>query len=295
MNLEGFSDWLTRAATSPHTQRAYLRLMRQFEEFLTGSGRDAEAVMADEHERTFAARDWRQHLRHTRRLSAASVNQALAALHTYCQFAGLSVPNVKREDLPKLAPRALDEAEQKRLLRAIERTQSVRDKAIAYTLYYTGLRIAEVAGLDLADVVVSDRRGKVIVRKGKGDRQREAPLHPVAREAMLLWLRERREKWGQSEQGGGTDAPCFVSYQGTRLSTRSVDKLMDRLGEEAAIEGLSAHVLRHTFTTNLIRSGQDIVLVAELTGHARLETVRRYSLPSEKDKEKAVEMLPTDH
>ncbi len=294
MNLDGFKEWLERAGTSPHTRRAYLRLIGNFAGFLQESGKDALAVLADEHERTFAARDWRQHLRHARRLSPASVNQALAALHTYCQFAGLSVPDVKREDLPDLAPRALEEAEQRRLLRAIERTGSARDKAIAYTLFYTGLRIAEVTGLDLADVVVSDRRGKVIVRRGKGDRLREAPLHPVAREAMLLWLRERRERWGQPEHSGGANEPCFVSYQGKRLSTRSVDKLMDKLGEEAAIEGLSAHVLRHTFTTNLIRAGQDIVLVAELTGHARLETVRRYSLPSQRDKERAVEALPTD-
>ncbi len=146
----------------------------------------------------------------------------------------------------------------------------------------------------LADVIVSDRRGKLVVRKGKGDRQREAPLHPLAREALLSWLRERRERWGTPENGG-VGVPCFVSYQGGRLSTRWIDKMMDRLGAESAIEGLSAHVLRHTFTTNLIRAGEDIVLVAELTGHARLETVRRYSLPSEKDKERAVGALPVDH
>jgi site-specific recombinase XerD len=293
VNLEDFAAWLERSGTSPHTRRAYRRLMSDFVAFLQESDRDVPAVLADEHERTFAARDWRQHLRHVRRLAPASVNQALAALHTYCQFAGFSVPNVKREDLPQLAPRALEESEQKRLLRAIERTKSARDRAIAYTLFYTGLRIAEVAGLDLADVVVSERRGKLIVRKGKGDRQREAPLHPVAREALRMWLRERRERWGEPENGG-VGVPCFLSYQGKRLSTRSMDKLMDRLGEEAAIEGLSAHVLRHTFTTNLIRAGQDLVLVAELTGHARLETIRRYSLPTEEDKERALATLPTD-
>jgi integrase/recombinase XerC len=131
------------------------------------------------------------------------------------------------------------------------------------------------------------------VRKGKGDRQREAPLHPVARQAVLVWLQERRERWGEPENAG-RDVPCFVSYQGKRLSVRSIDKLMDQLGVDAAIEGLSAHVLRHTFTTNLIRAGHDLVLVAELTGHARLETVRRYSLPTERDKERAVAALLTD-
>ena len=302
MNLIGFGQWLERAGTSPHTQRAYLRLLKDFVAFVEGSGKDLTAMMADEHERTFAARDWRSHLKHVRRYAPISVNQALAALHTYCQFAGLSTPNVKREDLPNLAPRALEKDEQARLLRAIEKMDgptATRDQAIAYTLYYAGLRVAEVAGLNLADVIVSDRRGKVIVRKGKRDRLRETPLADTARKAMLTWLRDRREKWGDEKLGSSdvqeaTTAPCFVNYKGGRLSTRSMDKLMDALGAAARIEGLTAHILRHTFTTNLIRAGNDIVLVAELTGHARLETIRRYSLPTETDKERAVADLPID-
>lgn len=295
MNLMLFSEWLERAGTSPHTQRAYLRLLKDFVAFIEGSGKNVDAVMADEHERTFAARDWRAHLRHSRRYAPNSVNQALAALHTYCQYAGLSTPNVKRDDLPNLAPRALEPDEQTRLLRATEKLDgptALRDKAIVYTLYYAGLRVAEVAGLNLADVIVSDRRGKVIVRKGKGDRLRETPLADTARKAMLTWIAARREKWGHVTDPA--DTPCFVNYKGTRLSTRSMDNLMDVLSEEARIEGLSAHILRHTFTTNLIRAGNDLVLVAELTGHARLETIRRYALPTEKDKEKAVGGLPID-
>ena len=122
MNLSPFAQWLERAGTSPHTRRAYLRLIGEFCRFVGESGRDTEATLSDEHERTFAARDWRANLRHTRRLAPAFGNPALAALHTFCQFAGLSVPNVRREDLPQLAPRALTPEEQKRLLRAIERT-----------------------------------------------------------------------------------------------------------------------------------------------------------------------------
>ncbi len=295
MNLTGFQEWLERAGTSPHTRRAYLRLLREFSAFVEGSGKDLDAVMADEHERTFIARDWRTHLKHVRRYAPISVNQALASLHTYCQFAGVSTPQVKREDMPNLAPRALEKDEQLRLLRAIEKLPgkwAARDRAIAYTLFYGGLRVAEVAGLNLADVIVSDRRGKVIVRKGKGDRLRETPLADVARRAMLGWLMARRELWGEAVDPAA--APCFLNYRGGRLSTRSMDTLMDALGAEAKIEGLTAHVLRHTFTTNLIRGGSDIVLVAELTGHARLETIRRYSLPSEKDKEQAVASLMVD-
>lgn len=283
-----FGDSLQRAGVSPHTVRAYLRWLQEFGRFLQQSDRHLEKTLADEHERSFAIRDFRQHLKHTRRLAPASVNQALAALHTLCQYQGYAPPQVKREDLPQLAPRALSADEQRRLLRAVERLESTRDKAIAYTLYYSGLRIAECASLDIADVIVSDRRSKLIVRQGKGDRHREVPLHSVARQALLAWKQERQATWGL--------AACpafFLNYRGTRLSTRSIDKQMDHLSEEAHVE-LSAHILRHTFATNLIRQGNDIVLVAEITGHARLETVRRYSLPTEADLHAAIEALPQE-
>jgi integrase/recombinase XerC len=74
------------------------------------------------------------------------------------------------------------------------------------------------------------------------------------------------------------------------MSSRAVDLVVRRLASQAGLE-LSAHVLRHTFVTNLIRSGADVVLVAELAGHRRLDTTRRYSLPSQADKDAAVERV----
>ena len=283
-----FEVYMKRAAISPHTSRAYLRWVHEYLAFLQQSDRVLAKILSDEHERAFAARDFRQHLKHTRRLAPASVNQALAALHTFCQVHGYAPPQVKREDLPQLAPQALSAEEQRRFLRAVERLQSVRDKAIATLLYYSGLRIAECAALDVADVIVSDRRGKLIVRKGKGDRQREVPLHSAARQALLACKQERQAQWGQT-----ACSAFFLNYKGERLSSRSIDKLMDHLGDEAHV-AFSAHILRHTFATNLIRQGNDLVLVAELTGHARLETVRRYSLPTEADLQAAVEALPQE-
>jgi integrase/recombinase XerC len=286
--LARFAAYLERAGVSGHTVRAYQRWTQEFAAFLEPSGRTLQTTLAEQHERTFAARDFRQYLKHTRHLAPASVNQALAALHTFCQFRGYATPQVQREDLPHLAPRALSADEQRRLLRAVERLERARDRAIAYTLYYSGLRIAECAALDMEDVIASDRRGKLVVRKGKGDRQREVPLHTVARQALLACKQARQAQWGQ------TLCPAFfLNYQGQRLSARSIDKLMDRLAEDAHIE-LTAHILRHTFATNLIRQGNDLVLVAEITGHARLETVRRYSLPTEADLQAAIEGLPRE-
>ena len=82
----------------------------------------------------------------------------------------------------------------------------------------------------------------------------------------------------------------FLNLKGRRLSTRAIDLVLRQLGRAAKLE-LSAHVLRHTCLTNLVRRGNDLVLVAEVAGHKRLETTRRYSLPSLEDRETAMEGL----
>ena len=85
-------------------------------------------------------------------------------------------------------------------------------------------------------------------------------------------------------------AAVWLSRAGTRMGSRAVDLVVRRLAREAGLD-LSAHVLRHTCVTNLIRSGADVVLVAEIAGHRRLDTTRRYSLPSQADKDAALEAV----
>ncbi len=91
------------------------------------------------------------------------------------------------------------------------------------------------------------------------------------------------------------DGPAlFLSLKGQRLSARAIDLALRRLGRQADVE-TSAHTLRHTCLTRLVRAGNDIVLVAELAGHARLETTRRYSLPSDADRQAAMDALTVDY
>jgi Site-specific recombinase XerD len=87
-----------------------------------------------------------------------------------------------------------------------------------------------------------------------------------------------------------TRGALWLARSGRRLSTRAIDVVVRHLANDAGLE-MSAHMLRHTCVTNLIRSGTDVVLVAELAGHRRLDTTRRYSLPSEVDRDAAVEAL----
>jgi len=131
----------------------------------------------------------------------------------------------------------------------------------------------------------------VIVRSGKGDAYREIALNAEVREALERWLAVRQENCPSDE-----NSALFLSQRGRRLSTRAVDFIVRRIGEEAALdEPLSAHALRHTCMTNLVRAGYDLVLVAEIAGHKRLETTRRYSLPSAADREAAMESIRVEY
>ena len=186
-------------------------------------------------------------------------------------------------------PRALEPAAQVAFLRAVERSRSARDRAIAHLLFYTGLRIGECAALDSDDVSISARKGLVVVRRGKGDAYREVPLNAAARASLAVYVRERA---GRTDGAG--EPALFLNPQGRRLSTRAIDLVVRELGRDAGL-ALSAHVLRHTCLTALVRNGNDLVLVAEIAGHRRLETTRRYSLPSARDRAAAMDGVRVDY
>ena len=119
-------------------------------------------------------------------------------------------------------------------------------------------------------------------------------LNGASRQALDDWFKARTDQLAAlADVDGDRDGEppaLWLSRSGRRMSSRAVDLVVRRLASEADL-GLSAHVLRHTFVTNLIRSGADVVLVAELAGHRRLDTTRRYSLPSQADKDAAVESV----
>jgi site-specific recombinase XerD len=149
-----------------------------------------------------------------------------------------------------------------------------------------------LAALDVADISVSARRGRLRVGFGKGDAWREVPLNSACRAALGEWATVRAQsadEAGPDGEEGRTNA-LWLSRTGGRLTARAIDLVLRKLASDAGLE-LSAHTLRHTAVTNLIRSGADVVLVAEIAGHRRLDTTRRYSLPSEADRDAAVEAV----
>ncbi len=287
--LAAYEHWLARQPLSAHTRRTYLTQVRRYCAYLSTFHWEDGHPLQESHARDYAVRDYKTALKVAHLAKPSSVNLALAAVDHFYRFLELPTPQVTREDLPAQAPRALEPPEQKRFLRAVERCSSVRDRAIALLLFYTGLRISECAALTLDDVRLSSRKGLVIVRMGKGNTYREVPLNAEVRTALDAWLQQRKELAAQRNESA-----LFLTKQGTRLATRTIDDVVRRLGADANLS-LSAHILRHTCLTSLVRNGNDLVLVAELAGHRRLETTRRYSLPSAADREAAMEGLKVDY
>ncbi len=210
----------------------------------------------------------------------------MAAADHFYQFVGLPKAKVKREDLPAEAPRALTKNEQKKLIRAAECARRAKDRAVVTLFLHTGIRISECADLNLDDVYAQGRKNRIIIRNGKGGRYREVPLNSEACDAIQAWLQDRAKKF----EGRETDCALFINQQGRRMSTSALDLIVRKIGQDAGVE-LSAHVLRHTLLTNLLRGGNDLIQVAQIGGHKRIETTRRYTLRSSSAKQEAIDKL----
>jgi len=296
--LEGYRQHLLGLPLAPATRRAYAGRVSGYLAWLAEldpvTRRRQGEPFTHGHARDYTVRDYRTHLIDARQAKPASVNLTLAALDSFYRWIGLGPARIRRDDLPQAAPRALTVEQTRRLLRAAERAAhtgtagGVRDRAVVTMLLFTGLRIGELAALNRDDVAISARKGVVTVRRGKGERYRQVPLNTDARDALDAWINRRSDL-------PGSDSPALLlSLKGQRLSSRAIDLTVRRLARDADLEA-SAHTLRHTCLTRLVRAGNDIVLVAELAGHARLETTRRYSLPSHADRQAAMDALTIDY
>lgn len=284
-----YATWLTQQPLASRTRRTYLTQVRQYCAYLKHEPTEYGDPLSNPHARDYAVRDYKAHLQTVKKRKPTTINLALAAIDHFYSFLQLGPVKVARAELPQQAPRALDDEEQKRFLRAVERCPSVRDRAVALMLFYTGLRVGECSALDINDVLMSARKGQVIVRQGKRDSYREVPLNSEARNAQKAWLKERNHRFAHVQAEA-----FYLNHRGKRLSTRAIDLLLRKLGEDANVT-LSAHILRHTCLTNLLRNGNDVVFVAEIAGHKRLETTRRYTLPSATERAAAMEALKVEH
>ena len=148
----------------------------------------------------------------------------------------------------------------------------LRDRAILETLYSAGLRVSELAGLNDADL---DLPGGALRVRGKGKRERIAPVGSYAVRAINRWLSARRLSAREKQ---GPAAPVFTNRFGRRLTTRSVGRMLEKYLTETGLDlRTTPHTLRHSFATHLLDAGADIRSVQELLGHKSLVTTQIYT------------------
>jgi integrase/recombinase XerC len=153
-----------------------------------------------------------------------------------------------------------------------ESAMAVRDRAILETLYSAGLRVSELVDLNDGDL---DFPQGILKVRGKGRKERLAPLGSYAMKALKAWLARRALARDEKQ---GREAPVFVNRLGTRLTTRSVGRMLEKYLKESGLDTrTSPHTLRHSFATHLLDRGADIRSVQELLGHKSLVTTQIYT------------------
>ena len=218
--------------------------------------------------------------------SAATVARKLSALRSFFRFgqrhnllsndplAGVIGPKIGR-----FIPVFLTVDETFALLEApaAKDTYAARDRAILELLYSTGMRVAELVSRNVADL---DFTEEVLRVRGKGNKERMVPVGHPAIEAVRGWLPQRLQLIERrAGRGRGVEKNAlFLNGRGSRLTTRSVERLVKMYGERAEITQIvTPHALRHSFATHLLEMGADLRSVQELLGHASLSTTQRYT------------------
>ncbi len=275
-HLEDFLQYLrVERQMSPHTLRNYRLDIAQFLEFHSQTRETADLTGINYQDlRAFLALG----LKGRRKTTVARKLSALRTFFKYLQRQGLAKSNPARlAPLPRVEknlPHFLTVDEAFHLLGAPGGNTfgGVRDRAMLEVFYAGGLRLAELAGLNLGDLDLAQGVARVW---GKGAKERLAFLGQPAREALTSYLHRRRELLAQT--GQGAEVALFLNCRGRRLSTRSVARVVAKWARLAGLsQDLTPHGLRHSFATHLLEGQADLRAVQELLGHASISSTQRY-------------------
>jgi integrase/recombinase XerC len=279
---EALAEYLRHLAleknASPHTVKSYREDLMQALDFFR-----VRLSQQNPSPDRLTTRLLRAHLAwlHDQGYAKTTVSRRVSAVRSWCRFlcrqgvlasnpaTGLRGP---RQD--KKLPHFLSVEDVLRLLDAPPANEplGLRDRALLETLYSAGLRVSELTGLNVEDVDLSE--GMATVR-GKGRRERLALIGPPALAALRQWLDGRIVVTGALRR---PQAALFLNKNGTRLSSRSVGRLLEKYLKQVGLDPrTSPHTLRHSFATHLLDNGADIRSVQELLGHRSLSTTQIYT------------------
>jgi integrase/recombinase XerC len=293
---------------SPHTVRAYESDVTQYLAWIASeTGKKMSQLGPDDLDMTSV----RSHVGELNKAGKArsTVARKLSGLRTFVKY-------LRREEIIEHDPTAMAVAPKRdqtipvhlsepEIARLIESPNSGdplgrRDRAILELFYASGLRLSELVAIDLEDLNLNERMVRVM---GKGGKERLVPFNQSTLTAIKAWMSDRATilvsrqpseaaRPPEKRRAGGRVVspkrpkaakadlrdPLFINYRGTRLTGRSVDRLLRRYVAQCSTRmGISPHALRHSFATHLLQRGADLRAIQELLGHARLSTTQRYT------------------
>lgn len=244
--------------------------------------------------------------------AASTINTHLSALRSWCEWLtrqgyldsnpALRLKLMGRTEDP--APSALEPKQVNSLLRAIQQTRyPLRNNAILQMMIQTGIRIGECASLQWGDIEIGERKGRVRIRSGKGDKARFVPLNQSARQALadyvapLLEVNPQVKKIAAIWKNMNRLEPLWKSERNNPLSVREMSRMIGQAIQQCAVLGqapaeATPHSLRHTFATRyLLRHPGDLVGLARLLGHNSIQTTQIYVQPTEEEMARRVSQI----
>jgi integrase/recombinase XerC len=261
---------------SPHTGAAYQRDLAQLAAWCDQQGLEQWPQLDHGHVRSFAARS------HAAGIGPRSIQRRLSAVRSffhYLQREGLCAHNpavdVQAPKAGKRLPRTIDADQMAKVLERPPESATgnprlvARDVAIMELLYSSGLRLAELVGLNLEQLDLADRTVRVT---GKGNKVRIVPVGKQAVVALRAWLKHRTGMAGSGEKA------VFLGQSGSRIGPRAIQLRLAQISRQRGLPvRLHPHLFRHSFATHLLESSHDLRGVQEMLGHADISTTQVYT------------------
>jgi len=216
-----------------------------------------------------------------------TINRHLASIKAFINWGiqtkkiKYNIPTPKNIKEVKVGFQWLDKLEQNELQRRVEQSRNKRNIAIIKILLNTGLRVNELCELTWDSVTISDRKGKIVVKLGKGNKTREIPLNKDCRKAFLTI---------SYADNVGKEDRIFKGQRGN-LTPRGVQLMLKKVVQKSNIKNITPHQLRHSFCKNLVDMGIGLEKVAFLAGHESLDITKIYCTISFNDLQEAVELI----
>jgi site-specific recombinase XerD len=301
--LAGFKQYMEHVGKSEMTIKAYLMDIQGFARWFEGVNGEKftpEFITGTD------LKAYRQYCLDKARMKPATWNRKRISLHVLWRWSLKSkliqcdydvFEGVQEVEQVKQAPRWLGEKEYLNFIRQVEKNvtaahseraliQAVRDRALVALMVWAGLREGEVVALEVDDIVISERKGEVIIRHGKGGKRRTVPLNKDARSALDAWIKI-----------GSKGSTLFIGKQGDPLGVRGIQHRVHEIAMDARIGHIAPHQLRHTFCKRMLNANGSIlgsealIVVADLVGHSSLDTTRHYVQTSQDELAAALERL----